>query len=104
MILIKTHLDYVWFGVKSDIFVVVLEGLDGKNDGLPDRELYIRWLELSAFMPAMQFSIPPWAYDDEVSQEKQLMHKESTKKIHVSLPFFVCVCIVFTLPPEGARL
>ncbi|XP_051924782.1 myogenesis-regulating glycosidase-like isoform X1 [Hippocampus zosterae] len=39
-----------------------------KKDGydLPDRELYIRWLELSAFMPAMQFSIPPWFYDDEV--------------------------------------
>ncbi|XP_034026557.1 myogenesis-regulating glycosidase-like [Thalassophryne amazonica] len=37
-----------------------------ENSGLPDRELYIRWLELSAFMPAMQFSIPPWAYDDEV--------------------------------------
>lgn len=36
------------------------------NHGLPDRELYIRWLELSAFMPAMQFSIPPWAYDEEV--------------------------------------
>lgn len=35
-------------------------------DTLPDRELYIRWLELSAFMPAMQFSIPPWAYDSEV--------------------------------------
>ncbi|XP_064152476.1 myogenesis-regulating glycosidase-like [Anguilla rostrata] len=33
---------------------------------LPDRELYIRWLELSAFMPAMRFSIPPWEYDDEV--------------------------------------
>ncbi|XP_037536221.1 myogenesis-regulating glycosidase [Nematolebias whitei] len=39
--------------------------------GLPDRELYIRWLELSAFMPAMQFSIPPWAYDDEVIQIAQ---------------------------------
>ncbi|KAM6965679.1 myogenesis-regulating glycosidase-like isoform 2-T2 [Aplochiton taeniatus] len=38
---------------------------EGK-EGLPDRELYIRWLELSAFMPAMQFSIPPWSYDDEV--------------------------------------
>ncbi|CAL8250915.1 unnamed protein product [Boreogadus saida] len=38
----------------------------GDGHGLPDRELYIRWLELSAFMPAMQFSIPPWAYDDEV--------------------------------------
>ncbi|XP_076854127.1 myogenesis-regulating glycosidase [Brachyhypopomus gauderio] len=36
------------------------------EDGLPDRELYIRWLELSAFMPVMQFSIPPWVYDDEV--------------------------------------
>ncbi|XP_075955489.1 myogenesis-regulating glycosidase-like [Anarhichas minor] len=45
-------------------------GLDGKNV-LPDRELYIRWLELSAFMPAMQFSIPPWAYDNEVVQIAQ---------------------------------
>lgn len=35
---------------------------------LPDRELYIRWLELSAFMPAMQFSIPPWKYDKEVAE------------------------------------
>ena len=40
--------------------------MTGDGHGLPDRELYIRWLELSAFMPAMQFSIPPWAYDDEV--------------------------------------
>uniref|UniRef100_UPI00398F0E55 myogenesis-regulating glycosidase n=1 Tax=Pristiophorus japonicus TaxID=55135 RepID=UPI00398F0E55 len=36
------------------------------SDVIPDRELYIRWLELSAFLPAMQFSIPPWLYDDEV--------------------------------------
>ncbi|KAJ8336997.1 hypothetical protein SKAU_G00382170 [Synaphobranchus kaupii] len=33
---------------------------------LPDRELYIRWLELSAFMPAMRFSVPPWEYDATV--------------------------------------
>ncbi|XP_061585430.1 myogenesis-regulating glycosidase-like [Cololabis saira] len=43
----------------------------GVKDGLPDRELYIRWLELSAFMPAMQFSVPPWAYDSEVVQIAQ---------------------------------
>ncbi|XP_021175911.2 myogenesis-regulating glycosidase [Fundulus heteroclitus] len=43
-------------------------GWRNETDGLPDRELYIRWLELSAFMPAMQFSIPPWAYDNEVVQ------------------------------------
>lgn len=36
------------------------------NRALPDRELYIRWLELSAFMPSMQFSVPPWEYDSEV--------------------------------------
>ncbi|XP_062398869.1 myogenesis-regulating glycosidase-like [Sardina pilchardus] len=38
---------------------------------LPDRELYIRWLELSAFLPSMQFSIPPWAYDEEVVEIAQ---------------------------------
>ncbi|KAK1334372.1 hypothetical protein QTO34_005376 [Cnephaeus nilssonii] len=33
---------------------------------VPDRELYVRWLEVAAFMPAMQFSVPPWQYDAEV--------------------------------------
>ena len=33
---------------------------------LPDRELYIRWLELTAYLPAMQFSFVPWQYDEEV--------------------------------------
>ncbi|XP_043933793.1 myogenesis-regulating glycosidase [Protopterus annectens] len=41
------------------------------SDDLPDRELYIRWLELSAFMPSMQFSIPPWRYDREVVEIAQ---------------------------------
>ncbi|KAK1176616.1 myogenesis-regulating glycosidase-like [Acipenser oxyrinchus oxyrinchus] len=43
---------------------------DGSGE-LPDRELYIRWLELSAFMPSMQFSIPPWHYDKEVIEIAQ---------------------------------
>jgi alpha-glucosidase (family GH31 glycosyl hydrolase) len=31
----------------------------------PDRELLIRWTQLTALLPSMQFSIPPWIYDDE---------------------------------------
>ncbi|EOB00719.1 putative family 31 glucosidase KIAA1161, partial [Anas platyrhynchos] len=45
-----------------------------KTDGaveIPDRELYVRWLELSAFMPSMQFSIPPWLYDKQVVEIAQ---------------------------------
>jgi len=34
--------------------------------GLPERELYVRWLEASALLPAVQLSIPPWHYDDDV--------------------------------------
>ncbi|XP_044299801.1 myogenesis-regulating glycosidase-like [Varanus komodoensis] len=80
--------DSIWgheLGLKSLIPTVLTIGLLGypfilpdmiggnffpnKTDGaveIPDRELYIRWLELSAFMPSMQFSIPPWLYDREV--------------------------------------
>ncbi|XP_078702737.1 myogenesis-regulating glycosidase-like [Branchiostoma floridae x Branchiostoma belcheri] len=43
-------------------------GGNAYNDQLPDRELYIRWMGISTFMPTMQFSIAPWQYgagDDE---------------------------------------
>lgn len=33
---------------------------------LPDRELFVRWVQLSAYLPSMQFSIAPWQYDEEV--------------------------------------
>lgn len=36
------------------------------NQYLPERELYIRWIQITAFLPAMQFSISPWQYDNEV--------------------------------------
>ena len=35
------------------------------DEELPSEELFIRWIQLNAFMPAMQFSISPWQYDDE---------------------------------------
>ena len=42
-------------------------GGNGYN-GAPSRELYIRWLQVNVFMPAMQISYVPWMYDDQVVQ------------------------------------
>lgn len=39
----------------------------GGDFNMPERELFIRWIELSAFLPCMQFSISPWQYDSEVT-------------------------------------
>lgn len=42
----------------------------------PDRELYIRWMGVAAYMPCMMFSHPPWLYDEEMV----LIAKEFTKQ------------------------
>ena len=46
----------------------VLPDMVGGNayNGMPDRELYIRWIEANALLPCVQISIPPWHYDEEV--------------------------------------
>lgn len=64
------------------------------NLGLPDRELYIRWLELSAFMPAMQFSIPPWAYDAEVNNRAFVNTGFTAKAKSHSFPLHIHLQVV----------
>lgn len=46
--------------------------------GLPDRELYVRWLQIALCMPVVQLSLPPWEYDQEVQAigQKALMFRE----------------------------
>jgi len=34
---------------------------------LPNKELFIRWLQANTFMPTMQFSYVPWDFDREVT-------------------------------------
>ena len=51
---------------------------------LPDKELFIRWVELNAYLPAMQFSISPWQYDKEttdISKKYTSMHEEVVSPI-----------------------
>lgn len=45
------------------ILFILISG-NAYNGTFPDYELFIRWTELTAFMPAMQFSIPPWHYNN----------------------------------------
>ncbi|XP_069120474.1 myogenesis-regulating glycosidase-like isoform X2 [Argopecten irradians] len=54
------------FGILGYPFV--LPDMIGGNGyiGVPERELYIRWLQANTFLPAMQFSIGPWLFDQEV--------------------------------------
>ena len=33
----------------------------------PDYELFVRWTQLNAFLPAMQFSIPPWHFTNQTN-------------------------------------
>ncbi|GAB6025579.1 hypothetical protein CHUAL_011307 [Chamberlinius hualienensis] len=55
------------FGIIGYPFVLP-DYIGGNAYGIyPSKELYIRWVQLTAFLPVMQFSILPWSYDDEVS-------------------------------------
>ena len=42
-------------------------------------ELYIRWMQLTAFLPVMQFSIPPWYFNNETI----IAHALNMTRLHV---------------------
>ena len=42
---------------------VIGGSIGGADEDLPNKELYVRWLQLSAFLPVMHFSDPPHSYD-----------------------------------------
>jgi myogenesis-regulating glycosidase len=49
-----------------------------------DAEMMIRWTQLNALLPAMQFSLPPWEYGEEsaaICREYAKLHTEYAPKI-----------------------
>ncbi|GIY24071.1 myogenesis-regulating glycosidase [Caerostris extrusa] len=65
-------------------YFILPDMIGGNNYGtsgssLPDRELYIRWIQATVFLPVIQFSIAPWDYDDEVvsiAKKMVLLHEK----------------------------
>lgn len=33
---------------------------------LPSKDMFVRWMQVNVFMPAMQYSFVPWLFDNEV--------------------------------------
>jgi alpha-glucosidase len=65
---------------------------------LPQRELYIRWLQLNVLLPAIQFSFPPWLYKDE--QVVRIAHKclEIREHYHSVLLSTAKECVEYGTP------
>ncbi|XP_013782303.2 uncharacterized family 31 glucosidase KIAA1161-like [Limulus polyphemus] len=60
--------------VGGDVLVV-------ENATLPDKELYLRWLQLAAFMPVVQFSVPPGDYDLDVIKAAKVLFKVREERV-----------------------
>jgi alpha-glucosidase (family GH31 glycosyl hydrolase) len=60
----------------------ILPDMIGGNayGNFPPKELYIRWLEVNTFMPALQFSINPWDFGQ--SSEEVINITKQMLKIH----------------------
>ncbi|XP_065187833.1 myogenesis-regulating glycosidase-like [Sycon ciliatum] len=69
--------DYIGGGVGA--------GQSISPGNLPDPELFIRWAQLSAFLPAMQFATPPWWYGGSALAQTVLARSRNAVALHTAL-------------------
>ncbi|XP_045166049.2 uncharacterized protein LOC123529674 [Mercenaria mercenaria] len=51
---------------------------ESKNNAdfiLPSRDLFIRWMQLSTFLPAIRYTVKPWSYDAKVVEASRNLTK-----------------------------
>lgn len=97
------------FSLMGPIGGVHLDDASSGQRQLPEKELFIRWLQLAAYLPVMELSAGPWLYGQEVvnyTQEllgfryKELWPKllssavEEAVKLGICLFLFSTVCFV----------
>lgn len=60
---------------------------NNNDEGRPDEEIFLRWLQANVFMPALQFSYVPWEYSDSVSSRHFEQWKIFKTKLSLSRSF-----------------
>lgn len=69
--------------VMSDGFSLELKFEDSEH--MPNRDLFIRWMQLSAFLPAMRYTLKPWSFDQEVVEVARNLSDFHSKNIVSSI-------------------
>lgn len=63
--------------VLADGSFIIKKTKYNNHFSIPTRNLYIRWLQLTAFFPAMKYAVTPWSYDNdclEVAKKSSDLH------------------------------
>lgn len=70
----------IQFNMNGYVFVLPdMIGGNRYNDDDLTKELFIRWLQASTFMPSLQFSVVPWEFDEEtieISRQFTALHEQ----------------------------